>query len=176
LAKLSVSERAGLSSIVRDSMAKYGEKLVEPKKNKDDEGVLDMSKIPKSLRSLPRETLLKLQGKSKARKILKVNKAVQNKKKLLEQLPELIRIIKVFFRSNKRTAMPFSVLTMKMSGKLKSKPTPEKTKEMLEILCKIVPEFCEVQTGVLKVFKLKRGCNSSVVFRKIKKAIQKVEL
>jgi len=62
LAKLSASERSGLSSIVRDSMEKYGARQTELKENKN-EDVLDMSKIPESLRSLPRETLLKLQGK-----------------------------------------------------------------------------------------------------------------
>jgi len=72
--------------------------------------------------------------------------------------------------------MPFSVLTMKMAGKLKSKPSPVKAKEMIEMLCSIVPEFCEIHTGVLKVFKLKRGYNSSLVFRKITKANKEIQL
>jgi len=175
LAKLSATERSGLSSIVRESMTKYGAEQTKPKESTSDD-VLDMSQIPESLRSLPRETLLKLQGKSKARNILKVDKVAQSRKLLLEELPELVRILKVFFRSSKRTAMPFSVLTMKMAGKLKSKPSPVKAKEMLELLCNIVPEFCEIHTGALKVFKLKRGCNSSLVFRKILKANQEIQL
>jgi len=176
LAKLSASEKSGLSSIIRDSIAKFGVKETKANKDEENEAVLDMSKIPESLRSLPRETLLKLQGKSKARQILKVDKAAQNRKKMLEQLPELVRIIKVFLRSNKRTAMPLSVFTVKMAGKLKSNPSPTKTQEMIGLLCDVVPEFCEILTGVLKVFKLKRGCNSSVVFRKISKAIQQIEI
>lgn len=135
-----------------------------------------MSKIPESLRSLPRETLLKLQGKSKARKILKVDKAIQSKKNMLEQLPELVRVIKVFFRSNKRTAMPYRVFLVKMAGKIKSKPSPRRMEEMVEQLCHIVPQFCEIVTGVLKVFKLKSNCNSSEIFKKIKNAIQNIVL
>jgi len=176
LAKLTAEERSGLSSIVRESMARYNKAYRAAPKQEEEEAVLDMSKIPESLRSLPRETLLKLQGKSKARQILKVDKTAQDKKKLLEQLPELVRVIKVFFRSSKRTAMPYRVLVVKIAGKLKSKPSPVKTQQMLDQLCKIVPEFCETQTGVLKIFKLKRGYDSSKVFRKITKAIKEVEL
>jgi len=175
LSKLSTTERSGLSSIVRDSMARYKAR-VKLEQKEEEKAILDMSQIPESLRSLPRETLLKLQGKSKARKILKVDKATQSRKKMLEQLPELVRVIKVFFRSNKRTAMPYRVFVMKMAGKIKSKPSPRRMEEMVDQLCKIVPEFCETITGVLKVFKLKSRCDSSLIFRKITKAIQKIEL
>jgi len=176
LAKLSTAERSGLSRIVRDSMARYKAQQPKLEQKEEEKDILDMTKIPESLRSLPRETLLKLQGKSKARKILKVDKATQNKKKMLEQLPELVRVIKVFFRSNKRTAMPYRVFVMKMAGKIKSKPSPRTMEKMVEQLCNIVPEFCETVTGVLKVFRLKNKCDSSKIFRKIKKAIQNIDL
>jgi len=175
LAKLTRSEKSGLSSIVRESMARYKENISKPVKEVADEE-LDMSKIPLSLRNLPRATLLKLQGKSKVGQILKVDKETQKRKRMLEQLPELVRVIKVFFRSNRRTAMPFNVLVLKLGEKLKSNPSPEQIKKMIEELSKIVPEMCEIQAGVLKIFKLKSGFSPSEVFRKIKKAIQAIEL
>lgn len=193
LSKLSAAERVGLSDVVKNSMAKYQRERraaskkrlptsnlrgssSRAKKEEVEEEVLDMSKIPENLRHLPRSTLLKLQGRSKAKDIMKVDKKLQQRKLLLEGLPEVVRVLKAFMKSSKRTAMPYFVLVSRLCTKTKVNPGSPRMQKMLEELCRIAPDFSEIKSASVKIFKLKAGCKASYAYAKIKSEIRSIKL
>jgi len=194
LSRLSSAQREGLSSVMKKAMALYEKKKCEvtpatPSLNSGMRGKksvqtaapvpskslgldeLDMSKVPVNMRHLDRKLLLKIQGRAKARAIMKEDSGKQNAKLKLERLTYLVTLLRGVYVGARKTAMPMVTLLSKLQRKHKDHPPANDLKELFVLLNNVAPNFLSIVKSRTEIVKVNTKLNATLVYKKIKEKV-----
>lgn len=178
LASLNQEERKGLSGVALRAIERYeAKKGGKATVQSTEEAEVDMSVIPENMRHLSKTLLLKIQGRAKARSILRECPKMKAEVTTLESLPYLVVLLRGIFVSQKRTAMQLPKLLPLMVNRHKDKLPEKRYRELLDKLIIASPTFCSMKKSLsgTVIFKINTKMNTVDAYREIEAAKEKVK-
>ncbi|GFR90348.1 DNA replication factor Cdt1-like [Elysia marginata] len=176
------AQRGRLNPRVEEALAKVAEEnkkvaasAVPPASKVTSESQVSSSASSPSMKGIPPALLAKIRAKEalKMEAALTRDPAEDNKTKMMSHLPEMIRIIRSYFITEKKPALPLEAIYKKLEDSYRSGISRKDVEQHVKLMTELVPELVSVVEITRGAFlKLDRNVDTQIVSNKIMNIIK----